>query len=108
MWHVAQSGIEFLEPWCDFLPGQADAFLLELKSKLARGHRLYGLQLLPFGHSGASDDVLFEAEDSRIFQVHLTLSSQAEKTPLPRFRAYANVAEWTKTVMLPANEDYRG
>jgi len=105
---VAKTSIQFLDPWCDFVPGQADAFLHELKSELAPGHPLYGLSLVPLGHSGASDDTLFEAGDGRIIQVHLTLSSRAEKIPLPRFRVYANVAEWIRTVMLPANEDYRG
>lgn len=69
---------------------------------------LYGLQLLPLGHSGASDDALVEAEDGRVFQVELTFSRQAEKTPLPRFQGYATAVEWIQTVMLPAHEDYRG
>jgi hypothetical protein len=105
---VATTGIDFLQPWCEFVSDQADAFLRELKSELAPEHPLYGMRLHPLGHSGASDDVIFEAEDGRIFQVHLTLLGRAEKTPLPRFRAYANTAEWIQTVMLPANEDYRG
>jgi hypothetical protein len=74
----------------------------------APDHPLYSVRLHPLGHSGASDDAIFEAEDDRIFQVHLTLSGKTEKTPLPRFRAYVNTAEWIQTVMLPANEDYRG
>ncbi|HVW10006.1 MAG TPA: hypothetical protein VHC90_15560 [Bryobacteraceae bacterium] len=108
MFLVAKTGIDFLEPWCEFVPGQADAFLRELKCELAPDHPLYSVQLHPLGHSGASDDAIFEAEDDRIFQVHLTLSGRAEEMPLPRFRVYANVAEWIQTVMLPANEDYRG
>jgi hypothetical protein len=105
---VANTGIDFLEPWCEFVPGQADAFLRELKGELAPDHPLYTMQLHSLGHSGASDDAIFEADDGRIFQVHLTLSSHIEEAPLPRFQAYANAAEWIQTVMLPANEDYRG
>jgi len=108
MSHVAQSGIEFLEPWSDFVCSQADAFLRELKSELAPGHPLYGLELSPLGHSDAADDALFEAEDGRIYQVHLTFSPCAEKTPLPRFEAYASLAEWIQAVMLADNENYRG
>src|SRR5439155_1202495 len=51
---------------------------------------------------------LFEAEDGRVFQVHLTLSRRPEQPPLPRTRVYANAAEWIQQVMLPANEEYRG
>jgi len=107
MFLVAKTSIDFLEPWCDFAPGQADAFLRELKSELAPDHPLYSMQVHPLGHSGASDVAVFEADDGRIFQVHLTLSRRPEKVPLPRFRGYANVAEWIQIVMLPANEDYR-
>ena len=104
---VAKTGIDFLEPWCEFVHDQADAFLRELKMELAPDHPLHSAQLHPFGHSGASDDALFEADDGRIFQVHLTWSRHIEKAPLPRFQAYANTDEWIQTVMLPANEDYR-
>jgi hypothetical protein len=105
---VAKTDIDFLEPWYEFVPDQADSLLRELKSELAPDHPLCSMQLHPLGHSGASDDAIFENDDGRIFQVHLTFSGRAEKTPLPRFRAYANTVEWIQTVMLPANEDYRG
>lgn len=105
---VAETGIDFLEPWCDFVPGQADAFLRELKNELAPDHPLFSVELHPLGHSGASDDAIFKADDGRIFQVHLTLSRRVENVPLPRFQAFANAAEWIRTVMLPANEDWQG
>ncbi|PYT10897.1 MAG: hypothetical protein DMG59_27845 [Acidobacteria bacterium] len=105
---MAQGNIQFLAPWCEFIPGQDDVFLQELKRELSTGHPLYGLKLFPLGHSGAADDALFEAEDGRVFQVHLTLSRRPEQPPLPRTRVYANAAEWIQQVMLPANEEYRG
>jgi len=105
---VAETSLDFLEPMCDFVPGQADVFLRELKSELAPDHPLYSVKLHPLGHSGASDDAIFHADNGQIFQVHLTFSRHAEKTPLPRFRAYASVAEGIETVMLPANENHRG
>jgi hypothetical protein len=82
------SKIEFLEPWCEFIPGQGDAFLQELKRELAPGHLLEGLS--PFGHSGAEDDALFETGAERVFQVHLTLCRHAEQAPLPLTRVYSN------------------
>jgi hypothetical protein len=36
-----QDRYRFLEPWCDFVPDQADAFRRELKSQLAPDHPLY-------------------------------------------------------------------
>ena len=105
---MAQGNIQFLDPWCEFIPGQGDAFLQELKSELSPGHLLYGLKLVPLGHSGAADDALFEAEDGRVFQVHLTFSRRTEQSPLPRTRVYENVDEWFRQVMIPANEEYLG
>ena len=101
---VARSQIQFLEPWYEFLPGQGEAFLEELKRELSPGHLLENLELVPLGHSGAADDAIFVAEDSRVFPVHLTLSHRAEQPPLPRTRAYANADDWVRQVMLPPNE----
>jgi hypothetical protein len=47
---VAETSIDFLEPWWDFAPGQADVFLRELKNELAPDHPLYSVQLHPLGH----------------------------------------------------------
>jgi hypothetical protein len=105
---VARSRIEFLAPWYDFIPGQGDTFLQELKRELSPGHKLEGLDLVALGHSGAADDALFEAEDGRVFQVHLTFSRRTEQPPLPRCRVHAHAEEWIQQVMLPANEEYRG
>lgn len=105
---VAKAGIDFLELWCEFVAGQADAFWSDLKNELAPDHPLYSVELHPLGHSGASDGAIFKADDGRIFPVHLTFGRQVEKAPLPRFQAFANAAEWIRTVMLPANEDWQG
>jgi hypothetical protein len=105
---MPHANIQFLDPWCEFVPGQSEVFLQELKRELSPGHLLYGLEVFPLGHSGAADDALFEAEDGRVFQVHLTFSRRAALPPLPRTRVYANVDEWVQQVMLPANEEYSG
>jgi hypothetical protein len=103
---MARSKIEFLKPWCDFVPGQGDKFLRELRCELSPGHLLEGLALSPVGHSGAADDAIFEAEDGRIFQVHLTFSHHIEQTPLPSCQVYSNIEEWVQSVMRPANQEY--
>jgi hypothetical protein len=99
--------IVFLEPWCSFVPGQGEAFLKELRHEVAVGHQLYGFKLVPLGHSGASDDVLFEADDGRVFQVHLTWSERPEDLPLPCHQIYSDAEDWVRQVMLPTHEEWR-
>lgn len=101
-----RSRIEFLEPWCAFVPGQGDAFLDELRLEVSTDHPLSGLNLLPLAHWGAADDALFELPDDRIVQVRLTWSEHAEQPPWPRHRFYSNIAEWVEHVMLPAYAEY--
>jgi len=102
---VASSKINFLEPWHEFVPGQGEAFLTELRRELPLGHPLADLELLPLGHSGATDDALFCATDGRVFQVHITHSQQAERSPWPRYRVYSNVGEWMQQVLLSADDE---
>ena len=47
MWRVPNTRIEFLEPWGEFVPGQGEAFLQELKRELSPGHPLEGMALVP-------------------------------------------------------------
>ncbi len=105
---VAASKIDFIEPWRDFVPGQGEAFMCELRRELSPGHPLEGLELSPLGHSDASDDALFEAQDGRVFQVHLTHSHHVEPIPFPRYRVYTSADEWVQSVMRPANEEHLG
>jgi hypothetical protein len=93
--------MEFQEPWCQFVPGQADAFLQELERELSPEHPLHGVKLIPLGHSGAADDALFEMGDGRLVQVHLTFSARTEQPALPFYRIYANADDWVRQVMLP-------
>jgi hypothetical protein len=39
--------LSLLEPWCEFVPGQADAFLREIQVELSPGHPLYGVNVIP-------------------------------------------------------------
>jgi hypothetical protein len=103
--YVAHANIEFLEPWQRFVPGQADAFLGELEQELSPGHPLHGVNLIPLGHSGAADDALFQMEDGRVVQVHLTFSPRTEEQPSPRHRIYSNADEWVQQVMFPQHEE---
>ena len=103
---VTPSRIDFLEPWEEFGPGQADAFLLELSREVSAGHPLRDLPLVPLGHSGAADDALFAAQDGRVVEVHLTWSRRSEQPPWPTHRFYSSVDQWIEQAMLPEHEGY--
>lgn len=107
MCRVSDTKIEFLEPWCEFVPGEGDFFLQELKCEISPGHPLECLVLTPLGHSGAADDALFRTEDGRVFQVHLTFSRRAEQPPFPYCEMFSTVEDWIQQVMVPANEEWR-
>jgi len=97
--------LSLLEPWCEFVPGQADAFLRAIQVELSPGHPLYGVKLSALAHSGRADDALFQLDDGRVADVHLTLSGRPEQPPCPKHRIYASLAEWVQRVMIPAHED---
>jgi hypothetical protein len=97
---VTKSRVEFIEPWCDFVPGQSSFFVDEHKRELCPDPR--SARPLP-----GADEAFFEAEDGRAFQVHLTFSQHTEETPLPHFRAFPRLDVWVQQVMVPASEEYR-
>ena len=41
---MAQGNIQFLDPWCRFIPGQGDAFLQELKREFVACHLLKAVE----------------------------------------------------------------
>jgi hypothetical protein len=97
--------LSLLEPWCEFVPGQADAFLRELRIELSPSHPLHGLNLAPVAHSARADDALFQLADGRVVEVHLTWIGKTEQPPAPRHRIYSSIEEWVQQVMIPAHED---
>jgi hypothetical protein len=99
------SSLSFLEPWYEFLPGQAEVFLQEIQSELSPGHPLHGAKLAAVAHSGRADDALFQLEDGRVADVHLTFSGRAEQPPWPRHQVYTSLEEWVQKVMIPAHEE---
>jgi hypothetical protein len=94
-----------LSPWKEFMPGQAQEFLREVHAELSPGHPLHGVVLKPLAHSGAADDALFQLEDSRVVEVHLTWSRHSEHAPRPSHRIYEDFGTWVEQVMIPAHED---
>jgi hypothetical protein len=99
------SPLSYLEPWEEFVPGQAAAFLREIQIELSPGHPLHGIKLTPIAHSVRADDALFQLEDGRVVEVHLTWSGRAQQPPWPGHQVYETLDDWVQQVMIPAHED---
>jgi len=99
------SSLSLLKPWEEFLPGQAVAFVCEAQTELSPGHPLHGTKLTALAHSTRADDALFQLEDGRVVDLHLTWSGRQEQAPWPRHRVYASLEEWAQQVMIPTHED---
>ncbi len=50
------SSFSLLEPWEEFVPGQAAAFVREVQAELSPGHPLHGAKLTALAHSSRADD----------------------------------------------------
>jgi hypothetical protein len=103
---MEDASLQFLKPWVESEPEPAAAFLRELQLELAPDHPLHGTKLTGIAHSRAGDDVLFQMEDRRVAQVHLTWSGRPEQPPWPNHDVYDFIQEWARRVMIPAHEDY--
>jgi hypothetical protein len=93
------------ESWENVSDEQSAAFLHEITAEMSSEHALYGIGLKAIGCSRSVDDVLFQLEDGRVADVHLTWSQKAERLPWPRYRIYANLAEWMEQVMFFSRQD---
>ena len=103
---MENASLSFLKPWVQSDPQPAAAFLRELQLELSTAHPLHGTKLAAIAHSRAADDVLFQMEDGRVAQVHLTWSGHTEQPPWPNHDVYGSIQEWAQQVMIPAHEDY--
>jgi hypothetical protein len=103
---MGNASLSFLKPWVQSDPEPAAAFLRELQLELSLTHPLHNTKLAAIAHSSAADDVLFQMEDGRVTQVHLTWSAHPEHPPCPNHDVYASVTEWARQVMIPGHEGY--
>jgi hypothetical protein len=88
-----QPPFSFSEPWRALISGEADAILRELRTELSPGHTLHGVNLKAIAASRRADDVLFQRDDGRVCQVHLTWRVSADQSPLPRHRMFSTLEE---------------
>lgn len=103
---MEQPPFSFSEPWRELISSEAEAFLREMRTELSPRHPLHGVNLKAIAASGQADDMLFQLDDGRVCQVHLTWRRSAEQPPWPRHRMFATLEEWVREVMVPDHEDY--
>jgi hypothetical protein len=103
---MEQPLFSFSEPWRELMSGQAEAFLREIRTELSPGHPLHGVNLKVIARSAQADDVLFQLDDGRVCQVHLTWRRSAEQPPWPHHRMFSALADWVREVMVPDHEYY--
>ena len=84
--------------WAIDDPVHRQLFADELRSEVGVGHVLYGLAANPIARADGRDDYLFELEDGRVAEVHLTFCNRPERPPWPGAVIYESLAAWRKAV----------
>jgi len=77
-------------------PEHRRLFAEELESELGEGHALNGVALEPIARADGVDDYLFQADDGRVAEVHLTFANRPERPPWPRHVIYPSLEAWLK------------
>ena len=67
-----------------------------LRSEVDKGHELHGVEVTAIARSTYTDDVLYQLEDGRVAEVHLTWSGHRERPPWPDCTIYANIGDWAR------------
>jgi hypothetical protein len=78
----------------------------ELRTEVSPGHPLHGANLRAIARSVQSGNTLFQLDDGRVCDVHLTWSRSAERNPWPQHRVFSTLDDWVREVMIPDHEDY--
>lgn len=76
-----------------------------MRTELSPGHPLHYVNLKALARSVRADDVLFQLDDGRVCEAHLTWSRSAELPPWPQHRAFSSLEDWVRQVMVPDHED---
>ncbi len=79
-------------------PEHRRMFAHELASEVGVGHVLKGLNASPIARADGSDDYLFQLEDGRVAEVHLTFANRPERPPWPGAQVFESLEAWRKAV----------
>jgi hypothetical protein len=87
--------VVFSDPWEPLSSTQGAAQLeRELQAELSPTHPLYGISTRAIARSLCADDVLFEMENGRVAEVHLTWRGAPERAPWPSHKTYEGIGDW--------------
>ena len=101
--------VSWLEPWMPIDSEDARrAFEGELHRELGAAPLLFGSPAVALAKRQDQDDVLFELQDGRVAEVHLTWRGRPESDPQwPRTAIYPSLDAWTEHQMKPLNVEFR-
>ncbi len=98
------NSIEFLEPW---QKTDQKIFEEELKKEISSKHILFGKKITIIARRLDQDECLFEIDNDRFAQVHLTWKGKVEtKNTWPRTSIFNSLREWKEQVMIKDNLNY--
>jgi hypothetical protein len=63
------------------------------------------MKLEPIARADGRDDYLFQAEDGRVAEVHLTFANRPERPPWPGSVLYESLEAWRREKTREAKED---
>ena len=100
--------MKWLAPWAPIEhPEVRIALETELQLELSRAHALYGLQAVACARRSNQDDVLFEIDNGRVAEVHLTWRRGEEPDARwPDTRLYGSIAVWIEERMRPDHDEH--
>jgi hypothetical protein len=95
------------KPWAPIEHASERSLLeIELKRELGELHSLYGLPAVALARRHDRDNVLFEINDGRVAEIHLTWRKSRESDPRwPTTRIYESISTWIRERMRSPREE---
>jgi hypothetical protein len=93
--------LDIVEPWHPITTDRERTRMeIELLVELREGHSLFGLAVMAVARRHDQDDVLFELEDGRVAEVHLTWRGRKEiDNRYPRTEIFESAEVWALRMM---------
>jgi hypothetical protein len=98
---------EWLEPWYPVSdPSICAGLENQLRLEISDRHVLAGERARLIGRRSDTDDALFELQDGRIAEVHMTWRTSTEPDPRwPATAIFGSLEEWRRNSMIPLHEE---
>ena len=99
--------IEWLSPWCEADQSERDGLAAQLAKEIAVGHALDGERVILIARRTDTDDALFQLQDGRVAEVHMTWRQTRETDPLwPATSIFPSLTEWARKSMIPQHREH--